>query len=36
LAGGYFHLQPLPEANTPGPTDRDTRVEVERIAEVPS
>ncbi|MBW2418027.1 MAG: molybdopterin-dependent oxidoreductase [Deltaproteobacteria bacterium] len=32
LAGGYTHLQPLPEANTPGPTDRDTRVEVEKIA----
>jgi len=31
LAGGYFHLQPLPEANTPGPTDRDTRVDVELI-----
>jgi DMSO reductase family type II enzyme molybdopterin subunit len=31
-AGGYVHLQPLPEANAPGPTDRDTRVEVERIA----
>ncbi len=31
LAGGYVHLQPLPEANAPGPTDRDTRVEVERI-----
>ncbi len=32
LAGGYFHLQPLPEANTPGPTDRDTRVEIEKIS----
>lgn len=31
LAGGYVHLQPLPDANTPGPTDRDTRVEIERI-----
>ncbi|KYC28953.1 hypothetical protein ACY05_03655 [Sterolibacterium denitrificans] len=31
LAGGYGHLQPLPEANTPGPTDRDTRVEIEKI-----
>ena len=31
LAGGYFHLQPMPEANTPGPTDRDTRVEIERL-----
>lgn len=34
LAGDYFHLQPLPEANTPGPTDRDTRVEVELIQAV--
>ncbi len=32
LAGGYFHLQPLPEANTPGPSDRNTRVEIEEIA----
>lgn len=32
LAGGYTHLQPLPEANTPGPTDRDTRVEIELVA----
>jgi DMSO reductase family type II enzyme molybdopterin subunit len=32
LAGGYTHLQPLPEANTPGPTDRDTRVEIEKVA----
>jgi DMSO reductase family type II enzyme molybdopterin subunit len=32
LAGGYTHLQPLPEANTPGPSDRDTRVEIEKIA----
>ncbi len=31
LAGGYVHLQPLPESNTPGPTDRDTRVEIEKI-----
>ncbi len=34
LAGGYFHLQPLPEANTPGPTDRDTRVEIEKLGAV--
>ncbi|MBK7251082.1 MAG: molybdopterin-dependent oxidoreductase [Gammaproteobacteria bacterium] len=32
LAGGYFHLQPLPFAGTPGPSDRDTRVEVARLA----
>ncbi len=32
VAGGYFHLQPLPDAATPGPSDRDTRVEFERIA----
>ncbi len=31
LAGGYFHLQPLPQAGTPGPSDRDTRVEIERV-----
>ena len=31
LAGGYFHLQPLPNAATPGPSDRDTRVEIERV-----
>ncbi|MCG3170006.1 MAG: Dimethylsulfide dehydrogenase subunit alpha [Pseudomonadales bacterium] len=31
LAGGYFHLQPLPLAATPGPSDRDTRVEIERV-----
>lgn len=31
LAGGYFHLQPLPLAATPGPADRDTRVDIERI-----
>ncbi|MBV6416032.1 MAG: Dimethylsulfide dehydrogenase subunit alpha [Steroidobacteraceae bacterium] len=31
LAGGYFHLQPLPNAGTPGPADRDTVVEVERM-----
>ena len=31
VAGGYVHLQPLPEANAPGPTDRDTRVEVELV-----
>ncbi len=28
LAGGYFHLQPLPAAGTPGSTDRGTRVEI--------
>ncbi|MFO1466097.1 MAG: molybdopterin-dependent oxidoreductase [Steroidobacteraceae bacterium] len=31
LAGGYFHLQPIPYAGTPGPSDRDTRVEIERV-----
>ena len=31
LAGEYFHLQPLPNAGTPGPSDRDTRVEIERV-----
>ncbi|MFN8545711.1 MAG: molybdopterin-dependent oxidoreductase [Candidatus Binatia bacterium] len=29
LAGGYFHLQPMPIANEPGQNDRGTRVEVE-------
>ncbi len=31
LAGGYFHLQPMPIANEPGQNDRGTRVEVERL-----
>lgn len=31
LAGGYLHLQPRLAVGTPGPSDRDTRVEVERI-----
>ncbi len=31
LAGGYFHLQPMPLAGEPGLSDRGTRVEVERI-----
>jgi DMSO reductase family type II enzyme molybdopterin subunit len=31
LAGGYFHLQPTPITGEPGPADRDTRVEVERV-----
>jgi DMSO reductase family type II enzyme molybdopterin subunit len=31
LAGGYFHLQPRLAVGTPGPSDRDTRVEVEKI-----
>jgi anaerobic selenocysteine-containing dehydrogenase len=32
LAGGYLHLQPRMAVGTPGPSDRGTRVEVERIA----
>ena len=31
LAGGYFHLQPMPIACEPGQNDRGTRMEVERI-----
>jgi len=31
LAGGYLHLQPRMAVGTPGPSDRSTRVEVERI-----
>jgi anaerobic selenocysteine-containing dehydrogenase len=31
LAGGYFHLQPMPIACEPGQNDRGTRVEVERL-----
>jgi len=31
LAGGYFHLQPMPIAGEPGQNDRGTRLEVERI-----
>jgi anaerobic selenocysteine-containing dehydrogenase len=30
LAGGYFHLQPRMAVGTPGPSDRGTRVEVEK------
>ncbi len=36
VAGGYTHLQPMPDANTAGPTDRDTRVEVELIRNLAS
>ncbi len=32
LAGGYFHLQPRMAVGTPGPSDRGTRVEVEKLA----
>ena len=31
LAGGYFHLQPMPIACEPGQNDRGTRVEVEKV-----
>ena len=31
LTGGYFHIQPRPAEFGPGPTDRATRVEVERL-----
>ncbi len=31
LAGGYFHLQPMILMQSPGSTDRGTRVEVERV-----
>ncbi len=31
LAGGYSHLQPRMAVGTPGPSDRGTRVEVEKI-----
>ena len=31
LAGGYFHLQPMPALFSPGSTDRATRIEIERI-----
>jgi DMSO reductase family type II enzyme molybdopterin subunit len=31
LAGGYFHLQPMPIAGEPGQNDRGTRLEVEKI-----
>ena len=36
VAGGYTHLQPMPDANTAGPSDRDTRVEVELIRNLTS
>jgi len=32
LAGGYFHLQPRMAVGTPGPSDRGTRVELQRWA----
>jgi len=32
LAGGYVHLQPRMAVCTPGPSDRGTRVEVEKLA----
>jgi len=31
LAGGYVHLQPRMAVGTPGPSDRGTRVEVEKL-----
>ena len=31
LAGGYFHIQPRPAEYGPGPTDRATQVEVEKL-----
>ncbi len=31
LAGGYFHIQPRPGEFTPGPSDRATRVDVEKV-----
>jgi nitrate reductase alpha subunit len=31
LAGGYFHLQPMVMMQSPGCTDRGTRVDVERV-----
>ena len=31
LAGGYYHLQPMPALFSPGSTDRATRVEIERV-----
>lgn len=31
LAGGYFHLQPMPIAGEPGQNDRGTRLEVEKL-----
>jgi DMSO reductase family type II enzyme molybdopterin subunit len=36
LAGGYYHLQPMPALLSPGSTDRATRVEIERIAPGPT
>jgi len=32
LAGGYVHLQPRMAVGTPGPSDRGTRVEIEKLA----
>ncbi len=31
LAGGYFHLQPMVMMQSPGCTDRGTRVDVEKV-----
>ena len=31
LAGGYFHIQPRPGEFTPGPSDRATRVDDEKV-----
>jgi anaerobic selenocysteine-containing dehydrogenase len=31
LAGGYFHVQPRMAVGTPGPSDRGTRVEAEKL-----
>ena len=32
LAGGYFHLQPMPALFSPGSTDRATRIEIGRAS----
>ncbi|MBW2421639.1 MAG: hypothetical protein JRH19_24075 [Deltaproteobacteria bacterium] len=31
LAGGYFHLQPMVLMQSPGCSDRGTRVDVEKV-----
>ena len=31
LSGGYFHLQPMVMSQSPGCTDRGTRVDLERV-----
>jgi anaerobic selenocysteine-containing dehydrogenase len=36
LAGGYFHLQPMVMSQSPGCTDRGTRVDIERIPQNPT